>query len=287
MHYRLGVIGDPIKHSLSPKIHNIFSKQTNIDIDYQAYHVLEDNLDSFIKDFFSNGGDGLNITLPHKINCLSSANEFSPIVKKIGAANTLIRNKVTNQILAESTDGVGLVNALLESNINPIKSDILIIGAGGAAQSVIRDLQNRHPRVIAITNRTKEKVEPLIKRFPSLNHDDLYPNTQVVDIETYLKDWEHQGFHIVINASSANEAIDFEWCESFPIRDMACFYDLSYSNMIGHPTPFIKWIFQKSKNKKIIRDGFSMLVHQAAHSFELWTGVAPQTKITKSDLLND
>ena len=62
MQYKLGVIGDPIRHSLSPKIHSIFSKQTNIDIDYQAYHVLEDNLDSFIKDFFSNGGDGLNIT---------------------------------------------------------------------------------------------------------------------------------------------------------------------------------------------------------------------------------
>ena len=76
MHYKLGVIGDPIKHSLSPKIHNIFSKQTSIDIDYQAYHVLEDNLDKFLKDFFSEGGDGLNITLPHKINCLRYTNNI-------------------------------------------------------------------------------------------------------------------------------------------------------------------------------------------------------------------
>ena len=74
MQYKLGVIGDPIEHSLSTKIHNIFSKQTIINIDYQAYHVREDNLASFIKDFFSNGGDGLNITLPHKINCLRFAN---------------------------------------------------------------------------------------------------------------------------------------------------------------------------------------------------------------------
>ena len=80
MQYKLGVIGDPIEHSLSPKIHSIFSKQTNIDIDYQAYHVLEDNLDKFLKDFFSEGGDGLNITLPHKINCLRSTNNYSSLV---------------------------------------------------------------------------------------------------------------------------------------------------------------------------------------------------------------
>jgi Shikimate 5-dehydrogenase len=111
MQYKLGVIGDPIEHSLSPKIHNIFSKQTNINIDYQAYHVPEDNLDSFIKDFFSNGGDGLNITLPHKINCLRFANNKSSLVNLIGAANTLHSNG-SGEIFAESTDGVGLVNDL-------------------------------------------------------------------------------------------------------------------------------------------------------------------------------
>ena len=93
------------------KIHNIFSKQTNINIDYQAYHVREDNLASFIKDFFSNGGDGLNITLPHKINCLRFANNKSSLVNLIGAANTL-NSDSSGSIFAESTDGIGLVKDL-------------------------------------------------------------------------------------------------------------------------------------------------------------------------------
>ena len=118
--YKLGVVGDPISHSLSPKIHNLFAKRANIKIEYEPYHVLTSNLDSFIRDFFDDGGSGLNVTLPHKIDCLNSVDDFSPIVKKIGAANTLTRLRDTNQIFADSTDGMGLIKGLMEANINEI-----------------------------------------------------------------------------------------------------------------------------------------------------------------------
>ena len=79
--YKLGVIGKPIGHSLSPKIHNLFAQQTGIKIDYQPYQVSPDALDIFIRDFFNNGGDGLNITLPHKLACIASADDKSALVK--------------------------------------------------------------------------------------------------------------------------------------------------------------------------------------------------------------
>ena len=228
------------------------------------------------------------MTLPHKIDCLNSVDDCSPIVKKIGAANTLTRLRDTNQIFADSTDGMGLIKGLMEASINEIKSDILILGAGGAAQSIIHDLQTRVPRVIAIANRTKEKVKPVVSRFPSLDYDDLYPNTQVVDIETYLSEWDVQGFHTLINATSAKEELDFKWCESLPIEGVTNFYDLSYSKL-GETTPFVKWAKSQDigATRKIVRDGFGMLIHQAALSFEVWTGIKPDTKITKAELFDE
>ena len=78
--YKLGVIGDPIDHSLSPQIHNLFAEQTNLKIDYQPYRVSSENLDSFVKDFFESGGDGLNVTLPHKVQCSQIATSTSSLV---------------------------------------------------------------------------------------------------------------------------------------------------------------------------------------------------------------
>jgi len=129
--YKLGVIGNPIEHSLSPKIHSIFAKQVNIQIDYQAYKVNENDLEPFIKDFFKSGGDGLNITVPHKINCLNVADEYSPSVKLIGAANTLSSNKISNKIYAHTTDGAGFVADVIKKSIPIFNTNVLILGAGG------------------------------------------------------------------------------------------------------------------------------------------------------------
>jgi shikimate dehydrogenase len=121
-----------------------------------------------------------------------------------------------------------------------------------------------------------------------LDYDDLYPNTQVVDIETYLSEWDFQGFHTLINATSAKEELDFKWCESLPIKGVTNFYDLSYSKL-GETTPFVKWAKSQDigATRTIVRDGFGMLIHQAALSFEVWTGIKPDTKITKAELFDE
>ena len=272
MQYKLGVIGDPIRHSLSPKIHNIFSKQTNIDIDYQAYHVLEDNLDKFLKDFFSEGGDGLNITLPHKVNCLRSVNSNSSLVNLIGAANTL-HSDSTGLILAESTDGIGLIKDL-KNKCSISSKNILILGAGGSALSIIPALDSCKPRNIILDNRSKDKLEMVIGRF--LNSKEIY--SKILNLENF-----NEPIDLVINATSIGFSGSFSWSKDLKISNETILYDLSYSKNNTN-TPFLEW---GSQHTDKYFDGFGMLIQQAAASFELWTGVAPETKITKLDLVND
>ena len=272
MKYKLGVIGDPIKHSLSPKIHNIFSKQTNINIDYQAYHVLEDHLDRFLKDFFSDGGDGLNITLPHKINCLRFANNNSSLVNLIGAANTL-HSDGAGTIFAESTDGIGLVKDL-KDKCSISSKNILILGAGGSALSIIPSLDACKPKNIILDNRSKNNLERAIKRFSDAK--EIY--SRILNLESF-----NQNIDLVINATSIGFSGSFSWSKDLKINNETILYDLSYSKNNSH-TPFLEWGSQYTEK---YFDGFGMLIQQAAASFELWTGVAPETKITKLDLLND
>ena len=271
--YKLGVIGDPIDHSLSPKIHNLFAKQTKITIDYQPYHVLPENLDSFIKDFFINGGDGLNVTLPHKINCLRSVWGSSSLVKFIGAANTLRYIRSSEKIMAESTDGKGLVQDL-KDKFKLFSANVLILGAGGSALSIIPSIENCSPVNIILDNRSKEKIQPLIERLD----DPSRINTKIVQIDNFEGDID-----LVINATSAGFSGSFKWYRELNINDRTAFYDLSYSNN-KEKTPFVEWASQYSDH---CYDGFGMLINQAALSFKYWTGTKPDTKITKSDLFND
>jgi len=272
MKYKFGVIGDPIEHSLSPKIHNIFSKQTKINIDYQAYHVQENNLDSFIRDFFRNEGDGLNVTLPHKINCLRSVNNKSSLVNLIGAANTLHSNG-PGEIFAESTDGLGLVEDLKDKCVIS-SANILILGAGGSALSIIPSLDACKPRNIILDNRSKDNLEKLIDRFSSSKEI----NSRILNLESF-----NEEIDLVINATSIGFSGSFSWNRELNITNETVLYDLSYDKN-NFQTPFLKWGSQRSEK---YFDGFGMLIHQAAASFELWTGVAPETKITKLDLLDD
>jgi len=281
--YKLGVIGDPIDHSLSPKIHNLFAKQTKITIDYQPYHVLPENLDSFIKDFFINGGDGLNVTLPHKINCLRSARALSPLVKLIGAANTLIYSRSSDKIMAESTDGEGLMGDL-QDKFKFSSENVLILGAGGAALSIIPSIEHNSFGDIILDNRSQEKIQSLINRFDNddkPNYGD-FPSNKISHRIVHIDNFEGD-IDLVINATSAGFSGPFKWHRELNVNSKTAFYDLSYSSS-EEKTPFLEWASQYSDN---YYDGFGMLINQAALSFTLWTGSWPDTKITKADLFND
>ena len=282
--YKLGVIGNPIEHSLSPKIHSIFAKQVNIQIDYQAYKVHENDLEPFITDFFKSGGDGLNITVPHKINCLNVADEYSPSVKLIGAANTLSSNKISNKIYAHTTDGAGFVADVIKKSIPIFNTNILILGAGGAAQSIIPMIHEKDPASIVVDNRTQEKIQTVLDRYNLLKSVEPSKGVQLTDLKNFSKHRSlADNINLVINTTSAGFEGPFSWNEDiFTTRD-TIFYDLSYSKT-DSLTPFLKWASHYSDQ---CHNGIGMLINQAALSFELWTGIKPNTDISENEIFNE
>ena len=282
--YKLGVIGNPIEHSLSPKIHSIFAKQVNIQIDYQAYKVNENDLEPFIKDFFKSGGDGLNITVPHKINCLNVADEYSPSVKLIGAANTLSSNKISNKIYAHTTDGAGFVADVIKKSIPIFNTNVLILGAGGAAQSIIPMIHEKDPASIVVDNRTQEKIQTVLDRYNLLKSVEPSKGVQLTDLKNFSKHRSlADNINLVINTTSAGFEGPFSWNEDiFTTRD-TIFYDLSYSKT-DSLTPFLKWASHYSDQ---CHNGIGMLINQAALSFELWTGIKPNTDIPENEIFNE
>ena len=282
--YKLGVVGDPISHSLSPKIHNLFAKRANIKIEYEPYHVLTSNLDSFIRDFFKSGGDGLNITVPHKINCLNVADEYSPSVKLIGAANTLSSNKISNKIYAHTTDGAGFVADVIKKSIPIFNTNVLILGAGGAAQSIIPMIHEKDPASIVVDNRTQEKIQTVLDRYNLLKSVEPSKGVQLTDLKNFSKHRSlADNINLVINTTSAGFEGPFSWNEDiFTTRD-TIFYDLSYSKT-DSLTPFLKWASHYSDQ---CHNGIGMLINQAALSFELWTGIKPNTDISENEIFNE
>ena len=262
---KLGVIGDPIDHSLSPLIHSQFSEALDFEIDYQPFNVTDTELDNFIKKFFAEGGLGLNVTLPHKLNCIRSAHILSNEVKILGAANTLSQNN-DNEIIANSTDGLGFMKDCADKNIEIQNKTVLILGAGGASQSIIPAIARMNPAKLMIDNRSSENVKKLVDKFSDF------------DAQAYENDASN--IDLLINATSLGLSGSFDWDISNGLDQNTIFYDLNYGNAT---IEFFKWANQFSSNRF---DGTGMLIAQAAYSFELWFDKFPDTSKINLSAIN-
>ena len=263
---KLGVVGDPIDHSLSPLIHSKFGALNGMEIDYQPFHVAQKDLIEFIKDFFNKGGHGLNITLPHKLNCVHAADILSSEVELLGAANTLSKNQ-DEQIVASSTDGLGLIKDCSDKNIEISNKRVLILGAGGASQSIIPAIARMNPAKLMLDNRSPNKIAILLEKFSSFKLEPFEHNDEPIDL--------------LINATSAALSGPFDWDIQDQLNKETIFYDLSYGQASEN---FFSWSSQFSKNRF---DGTGMLIAQAAFSFQLWFDTFPDISNMDLSKLND
>jgi len=256
------VIGNPISHSKSPKIHSLFAKQTKQKIEYQAIQVDPGGFEQAVGNFFANGGCGLNITVPFKRDAWNIADLRSKRAELAGAANTLLMN-TDGEICAENTDGIGLVNDLSNNHHITIKNKrILLLGAGGAARGVLQPLLYHHPHQLLIVNRTADKAVELADIFSSFGPIEGCGYDAI----------DQQDFDIIINATSASLKGDLPPLPENVVGPKSICYDMMYS---ADDTSFVAW----SKNKaQLSVDGLGMLVEQAAESFFIWRGVRPDTQ---------
>lgn len=263
---RFAVVGNPIDHSLSPKVHALFARQTGIELVYDKLLVPKTGFASMVSEFFESGGHGLNVTAPFKGDAADWVNELDYSASSIRSVNTISQvtehpSRVTTK--GYSTDGPGLVADLHHQWDLELKGRrVLILGAGGAARAIIPCLLAGQPRGLVIANRTRSRAQDLVNG---------YAQNPSIELVAQSLDSELGGFDLVINAASRL----FESNEPPRIPGMrgALCYDLSYSPETE--TAFCSHASRSGAREAI--DGLGMLVWQGALSFQIWNGVLPET----------
>ena len=252
---RYAVMGNPVDHSLSPIIHQLFAQQTSRVLTYEKIKINLPFFEEQVNFFFHQGGLGLNITLPCKERAYTLASHHTPRAAAAKAANTLWRD--SNGLHADNTDGIGLLRDLARY-IDLAGKNILLVGAGGAARGVLAPLLAAHPAQLTLANRTIEKALALSRDFTPITCCGLSELSEAYDL--------------VINATSASLSDNTLQLPTQILTSTTVCYDLAYQ--LKAPTPFVAWAQSLGC---VAIDGLGMLVEQAAEAFAIWHGVMPDT----------
>ena len=259
------VIGHPISHSLSPKLHGYWIKQYGIDGSYEAINCPPEYFVKTIRKLAATGYSGGNVTIPHKEVALMVADSSDPLAKRIGAANTLVFS--SGKIHASNTDAYGFTENLksngvdftnVKTSANNNESNALVLGAGGASRAIIVALQEQGMNVL-LTNRTLEKAKKLGKEFGCEvvkweKKEDALPKTRLLVNTTSLGMKGQEDIAIDLS-SLPKEAI--------------------VNDIIYNPLE-TKLLTQARMLKLHAVDGLGMLLNQAAPGFEKWFGTSPE-----------
>ena len=264
---KYAVLGNPVSHSKSPLIHSMFAQQTDQTMSYVAISLEENEFEGFVRNFFADGGGGLNVTVPYKGNAFALAASCSPRAELAQAVNTLFLD-VNGDICGDNTDGVGLVTDLKLNNKVAISGQrVLILGAGGAVRGIMAALVYEQASAITIVNRDVSKAELLAEEMQSMAPIEAMSYSMLQEVAN-----KGRRYDLIINGTSSSLFGEMPELDAKLIAPDCCCYDLMYS---ATDTPFVQWARQEGARISI--DGLGMLVEQAAEAFALWRGVRPNT----------
>ncbi len=259
---RYAVIGRPIAHSKSPDIHLAFAQATGQDLAYGTIEGMAGRFAADVDAFRAQGGRGLNVTAPFKLDAVGYATELQEDARLAGAVNCLSFDG--DRVVGLNFDGVGLVRDLKHNLGVELKGRrILMLGAGGAARGALRPFLAASPAELVLVNRTLAKAEDLLGPFAEA----------AVQATTY--DGIAGTFDVVINATSASLTGELLPVPPAVFAPGCLAYDLAYGKGL---TPFLRLAEQAGAGR--LADGVGMLVEQAAEAFALWRGVRPETAPT-------
>jgi shikimate dehydrogenase len=260
---RFAVVGNPIAHSRSPDIHARFGAQTGIALDYTRLLAPLDGFAQTVSAFFAEGGQGLNVTVPFKLEALELAKEdLTERARAAGAVNTLWQ--VGGRLHGCNTDGVGLVRDLTRLGATLEGAHVLLVGAGGAARGALDALRRAGVAQVRVVNRTQVRALELVS------------NVAATDVRVEagsLSDAQRDdGWDIVINATASGLQDAAPDLPGGLYAADAIAYDMVYG---ARPTAFMEQARADGAARQA--DGLGMLVEQAAESFDIWHGVMPDT----------
>ncbi|MBP2144067.1 shikimate dehydrogenase [Methanococcus voltae] len=316
----LGVIGHPIAHSLSPVMHNsiIFKNKVNqlnseaisknidtieklkefkylksnlidnLNYVYIAFDISPENLKNMVVSAKTLNIHGLNVTIPYKIDVMQYLDEIDEDAEKIGAVNTILFENGNSK--GYNTDGLGFRKAIEElmetRNLNTSNSTIkskkiLVLGAGGASRSICYEMSKDN--FVTITNRTFEKAEALEKYLKSIGHK----NVNSIKLDEFNNINNLMDYDIIVNTTSLGMHPNID-------ETVINLSKLPENSLVGKfvvdiiYNPFeTKFLKQASEKGAVTQNGLSMLVHQGAISFEIWTGLKPDVEIMKNSLIKE
>ena len=260
---RYAVIGNPIAHSKSPLIHARFAEQTGEPVEYGRLLAPVDAFASHVRAFIAEGGRGMNVTVPFKLDAHAFATTLSPRAAAAGAVNTLRFD--ADGVYGDNTDGFGLVRDI-EVNLGVALKDarILLLGAGGAARGVVLPMLERKPHTLTIVNRTAAKAEALVAQFA-----DAATAASCRLSGGSAQTIEASAYDVIVNATASSLDASLPDCGDHAFGAHTLAYDMMYGTQ---PTIFMQ---HASTLGARAADGLGMLVEQAAESFFVWRGVRP------------
>ena len=248
------VVGKPIKHSLSPLLHNYWIKKNKITAEYEKKELFINDLEKFVNQIKNKNLNGINVTVPFKKDIIPFLDKLSPEAESTQSVNTIYLDK--DKVIGHNTDICGFKFAISNINYKAAGKKIFIIGAGGVVPSIIYALEKMKVSKIILSNRTKGKAE---------NLKNLFKNLEILD-------WgEVPDFDMIINATSLGLNIEDRLNLDFSkIENNKLFYDVIYN---PKETNFLKTA-KKLGNRT--ENGQKMFIYQAAESFRIWHGIRPE-----------
>lgn len=251
-----GVVGFPIAHSRSPRLHGHWLRRYGIDGHYVPLQIAPEDFNNALKILPKMGFSGVNVTIPHKEAALKLVDQVTPLARRIGAANTL--TFTAQGIEGDNTDAHGFTWNILDSAPDWAPRRVAVIGAGGASRAVIAALQDRGAAEIRLTNRSPERATQLAAEFGA---------TAVPWVE---RDAMLEGCDTLINATS----LGMTGQPPLPLRLDALPQNALVNDLVYMPLETPLLAAARTRGNLAI-DGLGMLLHQAAPGFERWFGVAP------------
>ncbi len=258
------VIGNPIDHSLSPKLHNYWFKKNNIKAIYDKKKTNEMDLQSILYKVKEKKISGINVTVPFKKAVIPYLDKLSTDAEQTQSVNTIILKN--NNLVGHNTDIPGFTKAIKNLNFNIAGKKIFILGAGGVVPSIIFALSKMNVSKIIVSNRTKKKAEDLKL---------LFYNLEVIDWGDVID------FDVIINATSLGLNKESFSLDFSKFGKNKLFYDVIYNPT---ETNFLK---EGKKLGNQTENGKLMFVYQASEAFKLWHGIEPQINVETLEILNN
>ena len=263
------VIGCPVRHSLSPVMHNAAFRALGLDWVYVAFEVPPGSARGALAAMRVLGIAGLNVTMPHKSDVTAAVDRLTPTAELLGAVNTVTRGPRADELIGENTDGVGFIDALrIDEGFDPAGRRCLVVGAGGAARAVVCALAGAGAAEITVVNRTAEHATAAAALAGAAGRVGVAADAAEADL--------------IVNATP----LGMPTAEGLPVDPATLGAGQLVVDLVYHPavTPLVDAARARGA---AATNGLGMIIHQAAHTIRLWTGEDPPLEVMSAAALGE